>query len=209
MDIPILRRLSEGLEEIRLYVSAIFYPAAVAILLPNIFPLEFIKLLANIIASVPHECGHFIFNIIGLFSGFLGVYLHAFGAFNFLATLAGSLGYTLTPLALSLYYTLKKDRITAGAYLAFLSISLDHMAWYCSDALKQSGPVFDSAQVSVHHDWYFMLTYLGILKHATEISSLFHIIAYIVALVAITYAVLELTRAGWGRLPILKQPKRR
>lgn len=66
----IIKRFSEGLDQIKLYVAAVFYPAAVAILLPNIFPLEFIKLLANIIASVPHECGHFIFNIIGLFFGF-------------------------------------------------------------------------------------------------------------------------------------------
>jgi hypothetical protein len=183
-----LKGLGEGLKAVKPYITAVFYLSSIAILLPGMFFLELAKLAGNIIASVPHECGHFIFNFIALFGGFAGLDFSSSPGFLFLGTLAGSLGYILVPFALAVYYFLKWEGVTAGAYVGFLAVSLDHMSWYCADALNQSGPILDGA-ISIHHDWYFMLTYLSILDQATSLSNLFQATAYLTALTAILIGI--------------------
>ena len=187
----ILKRLSEGLDGIKPYVMILFYPAALSIIFPGTL-LELIKLIANVVASAPHECGHVIFNIMGFFLSFIDSNLANSPFYNFLTALAGSVGYTVPPFVLFVYYAIKEDGFAASAYLAFLSVSVDHMAWYCADALNQHGPIFDLGLLSGHHDWYYMLNYLGTMNRAMEISIFFYNLAYLMAMTAILSAVVEL-----------------
>jgi len=190
-------RFYEGLERIferaKIYVIALFYPAALSIIIPNTF-LNLVKFIANIVAGILHECGHFIFYIMGFILGILGSNIPRAEWFQFLSVLGGSLGYTLVPLLLFIYYAIKKkDGITASAYLGFLAISVDHMAWYCGDAVNWRGPIFGTENtIALVHDWHYMLTYLNLMDKASKISNFFYTIGHIIALVAIISGTIEL-----------------
>jgi len=185
-------RLEEILERIKVYIIGLFYPAALSIIIPHTF-LDLVKFIAIIVAGIPHECGHFIFFIIGFILGILGFDIPRAKWFQFLAVLGGSLGYTLVPLFLFVYYALKKkDGVAASAYLGFLAISVDHMAWYCGDAVNWSGPILGTENtIALIHDWYFMLTYLNLIDKASMISNFFYTMGRIIALVAVISGTIE------------------
>jgi len=43
--------------------------------------------------------------------------------------------------------------LVASAYIAFLVVSVNRMAWYCSDTLNQNDPIFGTNEtISIHHD---------------------------------------------------------
>jgi hypothetical protein len=175
--------LSEILDKIKPWIEIIAYPAAVAVILPHFFLFDWFALAATIITTILHELGHLLFaNIIVRFMlGASGLINILFSPYVFIGALAGTIGYTLPFALLALYYLSKEDCLAAGAYLSLLSISINHMAWYCGGAINEKLPLPQLGQTGSYHDWYVMLSYLYILWAANYIAGIFQFIAYFTA----------------------------
>ena len=122
-----LKTLLKNFDDMSLYMSAIFLPAAFVVILDTQGILGLLILFAEIISAVPHECGHYIFNIISILSSLIGMNIHNWEHFTFVAVIAGSLGYTVVPIFLAVFYLLRRDLFRCSGYIAFLAVSVDHM----------------------------------------------------------------------------------
>ncbi|MBN2015163.1 MAG: hypothetical protein JW778_08285 [Candidatus Altiarchaeota archaeon] len=184
------------LDDMSAFLRVLFYPAAFSVIFPgSIFGLA--EFLASPFITALHEVGHLLFIIFGFFIQFTGVNLFKYPSYNFLVTIGGTLGQTLVPIALILYYLRKNKVSIVNSYLAFLSVSLKHAGFYCSTAVSNGSfiginsffiPTIFEAQEG---DWYIILSYLGILDHALAVTELLYNLAYLVALLAVTSIILD------------------
>jgi hypothetical protein len=146
--------------------------------------------IAELIGALPHEFGHWIFVlpiwILSIVISLIVTFLRLFGInlgaashgifslvtsvtsspqYYFLAVLGGTIGYTIPPIVVAIYYFRREDLLACGAYVAYLAVSLHHMSWYV-------------LQTNKTWDWYIMLNYLGALDQAANLSAIFLSMAY-------------------------------
>lgn len=109
-----------------------------------------------------HEAGHVVFTPLGEFMGIAG----------------GSLLQLLVPAAFVAYFGLRGDRYAAFIVLFWLAQSLFNVATYMADARAQLLPLVGGEYVI--HDWRWMLSTLGALRHDRTLASVVRAIAALV-----------------------------
>ena len=114
---------------------------------------------------VIHEAGHVFFY-------FFGQFIHMAG---------GTLMQILLPL-LIVWYFIKSGYLTGTQFSLFwLAHNFLNISVYAGDAEKRALPLLGNGT----HDWYYMLSRLGILDYSEAVSALFFLIALIVFILSI------------------------
>jgi hypothetical protein len=97
-----------------------------------------------------HEAGHLIFRPFGEFLHFLG----------------GTLGQLFFPVVCTGYFWWKGQRFSAAATMCWLAQSLFNISVYAGDAVVTNLPIIEGTI----HDWNWMLSRLGWLRHTAKIA---------------------------------------
>ena len=107
-----------------------------------------------------HEAGHFFFMIFGQFVGIAG----------------GTIMQIIFPLFIALYF-LKNLYVTGfQVFIFWLAQNLINISVYAADAETRKLPLLGNGK----HDWYYLLTELGILNHAESVGFIFFFLSIIV-----------------------------
>lgn len=123
-----------------------------------------------------HEGGHTIF-------GFFG--------WRFLTILGGSLMTWIIPFSVFLSAWYKRQRIIAQISLFFLSHSWFSAAAYCADAYWRDLPLIGNLPKSAH-DYYNMLTDLGLLEQYRTVAWIMYSVAFLIFLLSILWPLFEI-----------------
>jgi len=128
---------------------------------------------------IPHEGGHF-------FTMWAGDLIHFFG---------GTLFEVGVPAGLTLWFLRRNGKRLGALTLGWMSVALFNVATYSGDAQKLElnliGSPSSIEEKMLGHDWYNILTMLGLLEATPLISDLFWSIALIAGLSAIALS-------GWA-----------
>ncbi|MCB9637473.1 MAG: hypothetical protein H6727_01035 [Myxococcales bacterium] len=110
-----------------------------------------------------HEAGHAIFRPFGIFMHFLG----------------GTLGQLFFPVVCTGYFAWKHQRFSACVTMIWLALNLFNISVYAGDAVATQLPIIEGTT----HDWNWMLTRLGWLRHARLISWMIYLLGWFAFLV--------------------------
>ena len=121
-----------------------------------------------------HEAGHVIFSLFGRTIYFLG----------------GTLGQLLFPALFVGYFWKRRQRFEAYIVAVWFAESLMYAARYIGDARRMELPLVGGNI----HDWNWLLSRWGMLDKAEELGSFVHLVASLLAIVALLGAFGELKR---------------
>jgi hypothetical protein len=121
-----------------------------------------------------HEGGHFFFNYLGEWMGFLG----------------GTLLQLLIPLAFALVFLFRRDKYASALFGIWFGESMMYMYVYMADAQDQLLPLVGGGT----HDWYWMFSHLGVLEHCKGIALFFQVLASIIVLSSVAYMLYDAFR---------------
>jgi hypothetical protein len=113
---------------------------------------------------VAHEAGHLLFGYFGHFIGAAG----------------GTLGQILVPVVLSVYFYLKQSRFASTVPCFWLGQSLINVSVYVKDAQSMVLPLVSIGGGDAIHDWHFMLSRLGLLRHDQAIGNTIYIFGILI-----------------------------
>ncbi len=115
-----------------------------------------------------HEAGHMAFRFFGQWPHFLG----------------GSIGQLVFPVAFVVHFARRRQIFEALVMTIWVAESMMYMAEYMGDALALELPL-----VGGHlHDWNWMLSRLGMLRHCETIAAALHWLASLLAIAAVSYS---------------------
>jgi|WetSurMetagenome_2_1015567.scaffolds.fasta_scaffold00687_18 hypothetical protein len=123
---------------------------------------------------VVHEAGHLLFGYFGQFIGVAG----------------GTLGQLLVPSALSVYFYLYQSRFASTVPLFWLGQSLINVSVYVKDAQAMALPLVSIGGGDAIHDWHFMLSRLGLLRHDQLIGNTIYVSGILIIVSAIVMGFL-------------------
>jgi hypothetical protein len=123
-----------------------------------------------------HEGGHVLFI-------FLGQFLHVLG---------GSLTQVALPVACTVYFWRAGRTAAASAALFWSGESLTNVAVYVADGRARALPLHGG--YGVIHDWYFLLSRLGLLEWAEALGGLAFALGFLLILAAVALLGLDLWR---------------
>ncbi|HOW58300.1 MAG TPA: hypothetical protein PLO78_01090 [Candidatus Omnitrophota bacterium] len=107
-----------------------------------------------------HEIGHLLFSYFGKFMSILG----------------GTILETLIPLYAMFHFYRQKDFFAVAMSFGWLSTVLFGIARYAGDAQKMTIPLVSlSWEPTILHDWNYLLSQVGLLKHDAWVAFLFRI----------------------------------
>ncbi len=105
---------------------------------------------------VVHEAGHALFGWIGSTAGLWG----------------GTILQLLVPLLLALSFAYKRQTSAAAFCMFFFFENFLYVATYMADARAQQLPLVSiGGDANPEHDWFIMLSQLGLLSHDTAIAA--------------------------------------
>ncbi len=106
---------------------------------------------------------------------------------QFITVLNGTLFQVLFPLVIAFYYKKRNNMFAFYMALFFVGFSLTYTAWYISTS--NTGPIVPANRSFLgqdgYHDFYYILSALGVLKYYSFISILVKIVAYCIMIAAI------------------------
>lgn len=123
---------------------------------------------------VIHEAGHILFMP-------LGQTLHILG---------GTILQLLTPIAFAIYFWRQQQKAEAGLCGIWLAESMMYSAVYIGDARFQRLPLIGGGE----HDWHRLLSQWGCLEQCHQISSFVFILARILLLGSLGFALWQAFR---------------
>jgi hypothetical protein len=118
-----------------------------------------------------HEAGHVLFASFGEFMGMAG----------------GTLLQLIVPLAFVAYFGLRRDPYAAAIVAFWFAQSLCNVATYMADARAQRLPLVGGEYVL--HDWHWMLSRVGLIRHDTVLAGGVRAFAAVVLLAALAVAL--------------------
>jgi hypothetical protein len=118
-----------------------------------------------------HEAGHVIFGFLGQVMQFLG----------------GTLGQLFFPIAFAVQFRRHGKTFEAAICGVWLAESLMYAAEYIGDAEAQVLPLVGGGI----HDWHWLLSRAGILRHCEGIAGTVHVIASLLLLTCVALAFRE------------------
>lgn len=118
-----------------------------------------------------HEAGHIIFMPFGAFAGVLG----------------GTLMQLIAPAAFAVSFSLRRSYYSAAAVLFWLGQSLFNVSVYARDARARALPLLTGDEDT--HDWFNLLSELGLLRHDQAIGNLFYALGLLCLLAAVAGCV--------------------
>lgn len=92
-----------------------------------------------------------------------------------LSVIAGTLFQIATPLLFFVYFLRTRQKFSSGLTLFWLSQSLWNVSVYAGDALRQTLPLLGGE--GTIHDWNWILSTYGGLRHAAGIGEAIHIMS--------------------------------
>jgi hypothetical protein len=116
-----------------------------------------------------HELGHLVFAFFG----------------PFLSVAGGSIAQLLLPIAAGALLLSHRDYFGTAITGAWLSMSLAEMAVYMADAREQA-LILLGFSPDPEHDWYYLLSAVGLLEHDRELADLVRLFALLVLVVSLT-----------------------
>ncbi|NNG17219.1 MAG: hypothetical protein HKM89_12135 [Gemmatimonadales bacterium] len=119
-----------------------------------------------------HELGHLVFAFFGPFLSFAG----------------GSIAQLLLPIAAGALLLRHRDYFGMAVTGGWLSMSLAEMAVYMADAREQALVLLGFGP-DPEHDWYYLLSALGLLEHDTALADLTRLLALVILVVTLTAGV--------------------
>ncbi|MEJ2636226.1 MAG: hypothetical protein P8184_13170 [Calditrichia bacterium] len=114
-----------------------------------------------------HEAGHFFF-------GFLGTFIHFLG---------GTLMQIVFPLFIAFFFLSKGYRTGVQFFIFWLGQNLINISVYAADAPVRRLHLLGGGK----HDWYYMLSRLGILDHAELVGYIFFSAAIAVFIIGVIF----------------------
>jgi len=121
-----------------------------------------------------HEGGHFVFNPLGEFMGFLG----------------GTLLQLLIPLLFALVFLFRRDKYASALFGIWFGENMMYVYVYMADAQDQLLPLVGGGT----HDWYWLFSHMGVLEHCKGIALFFQVLASIIVLSSIAYMLYDAFR---------------
>ncbi|HZS03389.1 MAG TPA: hypothetical protein VFD58_00815 [Blastocatellia bacterium] len=103
-----------------------------------------------------HEMGHVIFSFAG----------------EFIMVAGGSLMQLAAPLITAFLFLRQRDYFGISVAGAWLSLSLYNLAAYIGDAQAQVLPLVNIGGGEAEHDWYYLLSHLGLLRYDAGVAGL-------------------------------------
>jgi len=111
-----------------------------------------------------HELGHLLFSPLGHWLGVAG----------------GSLTQVLVPLAIAYGFLRQRDFFAIAVAGAWESMSLANLATYIADARAEELPLVSPFSGDPEHDWNFLLSSVGMLRHDGHIAGWVRLAAFLV-----------------------------
>ena len=112
---------------------------------------------------------------------------------EFVTALNGTVFQLLFPLGIAYYYRRKKNKIASYIALFFVGFSLLYTAWYISTS--NQGAIVSAANsflgVDGYHDFYFILSSLGVLEHYAIIATITKVISYLIMYFSVAMMLFE------------------
>ncbi len=112
-----------------------------------------------------HEAGHVVFAVFGAWVGYLG----------------GTLGQLFFPIACTLYFLAREQRLSAAVTTLWLAESLFNIALYVADARTQQLPLVGGGD----HDWHYLLGSVGLLEQDRVLSGGVRVVGFIIIAAAL------------------------
>jgi hypothetical protein len=134
---------------------------------------EYASIFSGITLGV-HELGHLVFSPLG----------------HWMAIAGGSVAQVLAPLAVAWGFLRQRDYFGVAVAGAWEAMSLSNLATYIADARAEALPLVSPFSGDPEHDWNFLLSSLGMLRHDTQLAALVRLVAFL-ALVG------SLVLGGW------------
>jgi len=119
---------------------------------------------------VAHEAGHMLFSWFG----------------EFIMVLGGTIGQLFVPLAFTAYFLALKERFSSAVTLFWAGQNLFNISVYVKDAQAMAMPLVSMGGGDAIHDWNYILTKLGLLRHDQGVGNL----AYGMGLVTMIAAIM-------------------
>jgi hypothetical protein len=110
-----------------------------------------------------HELGHLVCSPLG----------------HWMAIAGGSVAQVLAPLAVAWGFLRQRDYYAIAVAGAWESISLSSLATYVADARAQELPLVSPFSGDPEHDWAFLLSSVGMLRHDTQLAGLVRGVAFL------------------------------
>jgi len=98
---------------------------------------------------IPHEAGHLLFSWFG----------------EFIMVLGGTLGQLSVPVAIGVYFYLRKERYSAAVALFWLGQNFLNVSRYVKDAQAMDMPLVSLGGGDSIHDWNYLLQKMNLLRH--------------------------------------------
>jgi hypothetical protein len=130
-----------------------------------------------------HEAGHVIFMILGPFMTILG----------------GSLTQVVIPAVCAVRFSRQRHTAGVAAALFWTGESLSGVATYAYDGRARRMPLHGDLDPG-HHDWFQLLTRVGLLEHAELVGGLVFAVALGVIVIALGVLAIETLRV-WQAMP--------
>ena len=121
---------------------------------------------------VAHEAGHMLFSWFG----------------EFIMVMGGTIGQLFVPLAFTVYFLIRKERFSASVTLFWVGQNLLNISVYVKDAQAMAMPLVSMGGGDVIHDWNYILTKLGLLRHDQVVGSLAYGMGFVTMIAAIIMA---------------------
>ncbi len=128
----------------------------------------------NNVNLLMHEAGHFIFMIFGS---------------EFLTIAAGTIMQIAMPLIFILYFYITKQKFSGALTMFWLGQNFINISVYAGDAVRQVLPLL-GGRGSEGHDWYNMLSILGLLSYTDRIAATIYYIGTLIIFAAMVFGVL-------------------
>lgn len=131
-----------------------------------------------------HEIGHILWAPLGEFTGFAG----------------GTLTQLLAPVVAGIVFVRQRDWFAVSFAVCWLGINCFEIVEYAGDALVRQLPLLSPTTGAPQHDWAYMLSRLGILRHADTVAAAWQWAGRIVMTLGIGFGawVLWLMHRGQG-----------
>ncbi len=101
---------------------------------------------------------------------------------QFMTALNGTVFQLLFPLGIAYYYRRKKIKIASYIAMFFVGFSLLYTSWYISTS--NQGAIVSAANsflgVDGYHDFYMILSSMGILEHYAIIATITKVLSYLI-----------------------------
>jgi hypothetical protein len=119
---------------------------------------------------VAHEAGHMLFSWFG----------------EHLMVLGGTLGQLFVPSAFTVYFYLRRELYSAAVTFFWIGQNLFNISVYIKDARAMALPLVSvgGGEDSIH-DWNYMLSGLGLLRHDHAVGTLAYLLGFAIILASV------------------------